>query len=380
MMKNVLRTHLLLIFLGNSLVCAWAQAQESEFRRETIFDRIIYVENLLFDVPRVPRADQKMNLFRRRVSIGEVKLYVAEEGKGMPVVLLNGGPGNSHHSFLPYFTRAAAFARTIYYDQRGTGLSGYNAGANGFSFVQAVDDLERLRQKLGIDKWIVLGHSYGGTLAQAYAVKYGEHVAGLVLVGSLVPFPVDVGSREYDFISQVEFTRIRQIYSINGNAVVPAHNDQVNATMLQRMIFNGFLNGDWKRQQFYRPTMERMAQVALYEWVHAKNFNRIVGRQAAQLNLQGAFEKCPIPTLILEGKWDIVFGKDKPALLHAQHPRSKLIVFDQSSHFPFRDEPERFFQFLNEFISTLANISREELISWRTSISPQRARLTSHSR
>ena len=88
----------------------------------------------------------------------------------MPVVLLNGGPGATHHYFHPWFSRAKDFARVIYYDQRGCGLSDYNPGA-GYSVFQAVEDLEQLRRALEIDQWVVAGHSYGGYLAQQYAVQ-----------------------------------------------------------------------------------------------------------------------------------------------------------------------------------------------------------------
>ena len=71
----------------------------------------------------------------------------------------------------------------ITYDQRGTGISDYVKG-EGYSLPQAAADLDNLRLALGIKKWVVLGHSYGGLLAQYYATKYPENFAGLVLVGS----------------------------------------------------------------------------------------------------------------------------------------------------------------------------------------------------
>lgn len=357
------------------LNCAIVQEEKKVAKPETIFDRIIRLESYLFEVPQVPRTDEKISLKRQRINIGDTELYVAEDGKGVPVVLVNGGPGNSHHSFLPHFGRAASFSRVIYYDQRGTGLSDYRAGAKGYSFIQAVDDLDKLRESLGIKKWVVLGHSYGGTLAQAYALKYSQNTAGLVLVGSAVPFGLDVGSREYDFLSEDEVKRIQQIYSIDGNAVVPAHNDRVNLPTLQKMIFNGFLNGDWKRQQITRPTMERMAQIALYEWVHDKNFNRIVGREASRLNLRDAFLQAPIPTLIMEGKWDIVFGPDKSKLFHSQHPNAKQVIFENSSHFPFQDEPDKFFKILGDFVRDLPEVSAQKLEKWHKGTDAQRALL-----
>jgi proline iminopeptidase len=109
-------------------------------------------------------------------------------------------------------------ARIIYYDQRGCGLSDYKPG-KGYSIEQAVGDLENLRKALRVKKWIVLGHSYGGLLAQYYTVKYPENVAGLVLVGSQLPTFMSLPSRRNDFMSQEEIERINEINSADGLSV-----------------------------------------------------------------------------------------------------------------------------------------------------------------
>jgi hypothetical protein len=97
-----------------------------------------------------------MNIPKEKVSIGDCNLYCEQEGQGTPVVLLHGGPGATHHEFHPWFSQTKDFARVIYYDQRGCGLSDYRPG-KGYSVNQAVEDLDRLRQALGIEQWVVLG-------------------------------------------------------------------------------------------------------------------------------------------------------------------------------------------------------------------------------
>ncbi|MDB5230877.1 MAG: hypothetical protein JWN76_1682, partial [Chitinophagaceae bacterium] len=107
------------------------------------------------------------------LSVGDVNLYVQTEGKGIPLVLLHGGPGATCHYFHPWFENAAKFCKIIYYEQRGCGLSEYKRDT-GYTIQQSIEDLENLRKKLGIKKWIVLGHSYGGYLAQCYAVEHPD--------------------------------------------------------------------------------------------------------------------------------------------------------------------------------------------------------------
>jgi proline iminopeptidase len=282
-------------------------------------------------------------------------LYVEEEGEGMPVVLLHGGPGGTHHSFHPHFSQAREFARVIYYDQRGCGLSDYTKG-NGYTVDQAVEDLENLRQSLKIDKWIVLGWSYGGLLGQCYTMKYPESVMGLVLMTAEPALQGQLGStRQYDYLTQEERNKINEFR-------VKYFTEQIS---MEQLIYNAHLNGDWKRQNYYKPTMEELACGALYEWQHDEDFNTVMSQDAGSIDLSGAFESCPIPTLILEAKWDLTWNADKPEKIHKNHPRSKLIIFEKSGHSPFKDEPERFFKVLREFVEQLSKTDDADIARWK---------------
>jgi proline iminopeptidase len=125
--------------------------------RETVLDRVINVQQGVLEVPEVARLEDGLDLDTKRVDVGDATLYVEQEGIGVPLVLINGGPGGTHHYFHPWFSRASDFARVIYYDQRGTGLSDFEPGESGYSVEQAVDDLDHMRQALGIDNWVILG-------------------------------------------------------------------------------------------------------------------------------------------------------------------------------------------------------------------------------
>jgi len=142
--------------------------------RETVLDRTVYIEDsLVTELPQVEKWCDRLSLKKNLVNVGDCELYVEEEGKGIPIVLLHGGPGSTHHNFHPYFSHAKKFARIIYYDQRGCGISDYERGDR-YTIDQAVQDLESLRKYLNINQWIVLGHSYGGLLAQYYATQHPE--------------------------------------------------------------------------------------------------------------------------------------------------------------------------------------------------------------
>ncbi len=351
-----------LLFL--SLVWACVNKNEPRANRETVLDQIVHLEDSLHTViPHFPRWCDRLELDKKRINIGDCELYVEEEGEGMPIVVLHGGPGGTHHGFHPHFSEAAKFARMIYYDQRGCGLSDYKPG-EGYTVAQAVEDLDKLRQSLNIDKWVVLGWSYGGYLAQRYMMKYPEYTAGLVLTtASTGILGKDMGYREYDFISDEEQKKMNGINREIKDQMKKRGWSREKATDL--LFYNYYLNGFWKRQDYYKPTLEELAFGLLYEWEHDKGFNSIMNRDVDKMNLDGAFNECPIPTLIMESKWDLTWGEQKPRMLQANHPSSKMIVFEESGHAPFADEPERFFKELKQFVKKLPDIEEEKIVYWK---------------
>jgi len=127
------------------------------------------------------------------------------------------------------------------------------------------------------------------------------------------------------------------------------------------LIYNNFLNGDWKRQNFYRPSPDRLAQGALYEWVHDENFNAIVGQSEGRWDFTGAFAANPIPTLILEGKWDLTWGEKKREALKGNHPRAEMVVFENASHGIYDEDPDGFFRTLESFLKGLPPADRADL-------------------
>ncbi|MEN6337989.1 MAG: alpha/beta fold hydrolase, partial [Phycisphaerales bacterium] len=333
-----------------------AQAAPGETGRERARDRVVHVEEgIVRDIPKVARLCEGMSIKKENVDIGDCKLYCEQEGQGTPLVLLHGGPGATHHYFHPFFSRASGFARVVYYDQRGCGLSDFEPG-KGYCLDQAVDDLDALRRALGVDKWVVLGHSYGGLLAQCYAMKYPEHVKGLVLLcASTGLHGPSMPSREREFISQQERDKMGEIRKTSGLSTA-------------QLIYNNFLNGDWKRQSYYKPTPERIAQIASFEWVQDGNFNSVMSQSSNAVDLAGAFAQCPIPTLILEGAWDMSWNTDKPRRFAENHPNAQLVMFGESGHSPFEDEPARFFGVIKDFMTNLRETPALQLQYWKESL------------
>lgn len=113
-----------------------------------------------------------------------VKLYVKVKGKGTPALYLHGGPGSGSFWFEEFFGDFMEEHFTvIYLDQRGVGRSGSPADKN-FSLDRMIKDFEEIREQLGYEQWLTLGHSFGGILQTAYALQKPEAVKGMIMVNT----------------------------------------------------------------------------------------------------------------------------------------------------------------------------------------------------
>ena len=112
------------------------------------------------------------------------RLYWEECGNpsGLPVVFLHGGPGSGCEPWHRRFFDPARY-RIVLFDQRGSGRSTPHAGLEANTTGDLIADIERLRELLGIGRWVVFGGSWGSTLGLAYAEAHPDRVIGLVLRG-----------------------------------------------------------------------------------------------------------------------------------------------------------------------------------------------------
>jgi len=112
------------------------------------------------------------------------KLYLEQSGKedGKPAIVLHGGPGGGTAPFYRQFFDPSVY-RIIMFDQRGSGQSEPKGSLENNTTWDLVADIEKIREYLKIEKWVVFGGSWGSTLALAYAEKHPERVKALVLRG-----------------------------------------------------------------------------------------------------------------------------------------------------------------------------------------------------
>jgi len=160
---------------------------------------------------RTPQTAQPMSSAGRRglyvetepfdygwMTAGRHEVYYEECGVpgGKPAVVLHGGPGGAINPTMRRFFDPSRWRMTLF-DQRGCGRSRPGASLEDNTTWDLVDDIERLRTRLGVERWTVFGGSWGSTLALAYAIRHPERVNALILRGVFL-----LTQRELDWFYQ----------------------------------------------------------------------------------------------------------------------------------------------------------------------------------
>ena len=120
------------------------------------------------------------------LTVNGVGLFTRRVGTGPLTIVLHGGPGAHHDYLLPQYDRLARERELFYYDQRGGGRSPVAAGT-ALGWREHVQDLEGIREQLGLERVTLCGYSWGGLLALLYYLEHAARVGHLALVSPAAP-------------------------------------------------------------------------------------------------------------------------------------------------------------------------------------------------
>ncbi len=271
-------------------------------------------------------------------------LYFEESGnpKGKPVVFLHGGPGGGTEPKHRRFFDPAAY-RIVLFDQRGCGKSTPHASLEENTTWDLVADIERLREKLGIDKWQVFGGSWGSTLALAYAETHPSRVTELVLRGIFL-----LRKQEIDWF-----------YQRGASAIFPDaweayenHIPQAERGDLLRAYHARLTSPDEAvRREAARiwsvwegRTSCLVPNVELIERTAGDDFSLAFARIECHYFVNGGWldegrallanvDKIRhIPTVIVQGRYDVVCPMESAWALHRAFPEADLRVVPDAGH------------------------------------------------
>jgi pimeloyl-ACP methyl ester carboxylesterase len=277
-----------------------------------------------------------------RAKVGDVNLFFDVEGAKLrpdgskmrevpTVVLLHGGPGFDHSNFKPDFSRLAEIAQVVYLDHRGNGRS-ERGDPKKWNLEQWGDDVRAFCEALEIQHPIVLGISFGGMVAMSYASRHPDHPAKLVLSSTAARIRIDRSLAMFEKLGGAEVRdAARKFFDAPGPVTVE----------------------DFQKKCF--PVYNRTPMGPEFTKRAVTNFDltfEFFRNESRSFNLLPGLSRIKCPTLIAAGVLDPITPlDDSKDIAAAMTPGvARLEVFEDAGHGAHRDQPDRFFKVLNEFI------------------------------
>ena len=271
------------------------------------------------------------------------ELYVDESGNpdGIPVLFVHGGPGAGCGKYDRRFFDPEVY-RIVLFDQRGAGRSRPHASLENNSTQKLVEDMETIRQHLGIEQWVLFGGSWGSTLSLVYAQTYPERVLGMVLRGIFLCRREDIhwfyqegASRLFPDMWEAFVQQIPE--DERGDMVSAYYRQLTGENQIQQMAAAKAWSGWEGRTATLKPCQDlvdsftephRALSLARIEAHYFVNDSFLAPNQI----IANAHRLAGIPGVIVHGRYDVICPLDNAYALHKAWPGSELHIIREAGH------------------------------------------------
>jgi proline iminopeptidase len=289
------------------------------------------------------------------VEANGVLIYYEAFGQGSPLVILHGGPGADHTYFLPYLVPLARHHQLIFIDERGSGQSQKLDDPSGYTVEAMVEDLEAVRKELGLGRIALLGHSYGGVLAQAYALKYQQNLSSLILCSTfystskmnqvfqkeLAAMPADVRERiqKHEAAGLFGHGKDYQKNRYTDDYMIAAWGEGYFPYLYQR-----------HPDPNYDPVDGGKMSWDLYREMWGSDGEFVIDGNLKSVEYADRLPSLRVRTLVTAGdhdECDPAQAMELSGLIHG----SRLVIFPQSGHMTFVDQSDLFIRTIDDFLA-----------------------------
>jgi len=305
---------------------------------------ILSAASLFGQAASTPAASAAYPLQDGFVDAHGVLIYYVEFGKGPPLMVLHGGPGADHTYFLPWLLPLARTHRLIFIDERGSGRSERLQDVSKYTVEGDVEDIEAVRVALGLGKISLLGHSCGGVLAQAYALKYQQNLSHLILNSTFASTREmnAVLAREKAAMPADKLKRLNELEQAGlfgkGEAWEHGRYPAEYETLAWGPGYFPFLYGA-RPDSTYDPASGAPTNWELYREMWGSHGEFVIDGNLRSVEYLDRLPTIHVPTLVLAGDHD----ECDPSLSKEMHEKiagSQLVVLPNSGHMNFVDQPD----------------------------------------
>jgi proline iminopeptidase len=286
------------------------------------------------------------------IKVNGANLWVVTVGEGDPIIVIPGGPGGAHLSYRNFDSLAKNHHQVVYFDAFGRGKSDTAKNVGEYTLERDIDDIEGLRKALNLNQVTVLGHSYGGVVAQGYALKYPGHLSHLILADTFHSFVMwqendDNTNREIKTNYPEVWARLMKIRDAGAISSDPIHQ------AIYGQVPYGFLyayNPEHFEGNGGKPYPNAYNAKLYYQMV-GKDGDFIVGSDIGSFDYRKQLKNLKAPVLIETGRYDRVAVPWMAVKFKDYCPQAKFVMFEKSGHNPQVEEPVKDFKVINDFLA-----------------------------
>jgi proline iminopeptidase len=275
-----------------------------------------------------------------KMMIRNFSMNVKITGKGYPLVLMHGGPGGDLYTMMSFKPISDQFT-LIFYDHRCNGRS-EGADVSSLTWENLTADADALREKLGFEKWAVLGHSFGGNVALEYALRYPNRVSHLVLV--------DTGGDSR--CAQENASLVLEKRGFSPEIVNLAHcflNGQIQPS---EMMADLMKLGKAYTYHVSPRQIPHLIQMGLMTKLRPEALIYGASHFLKNWSVMSRLNEIKIPTLIIAGREDFIFPPEHQEELDAGIPNSRLVIIDHASHNVHDEQPDEVQRVIRDFFAS----------------------------
>ena len=276
----------------------------------------------------------------RYVAIGDTRLYVVERGRGYPLIILHGGPGLDHTSFAHYLDPLADEFRLLLVDQRSQGRSDRSPVETG-TLEQLAADVVSLAAALDLERYAVLGHSYGALVALQNAVDFpGQAEKSIISSG----FP---SARYLPWVTQnlelFEPAELRQQVTDSWERETSVETSQDVSDLLSEQLPFHFADPLDPRIVAYRE--ETAAAVNSPDVLR-----HFANQEYGGIDVEDRLGEVTQPVLVLAGRHDRTCSVEAAMVIANGIPDARLTIFENSAHMTYVEENAAYVEAVRAFL------------------------------
>lgn len=265
------------------------------------------------------------------------------------VLLLHGGPG-ANHEYLECFDSylSAAGVECYYYDQLGSGFSDKPEDLSYINLAHFVEEVEQVRRALGLgpDNFYLYGHSWGGWLGIEYALKYQQHLKGLILSNSMASSPAYNDYAQRVLMPEIDPPALAEIKALE------AAGDYANPRFMELLISEHYVNHVLRMppEQWPEPVVRSFDKLNQDVYISMQGPSELgLSGQLIDWDRMAELHTIKTPTLVIASRYDTM----DPAHLEwmaRELPNGRYHFCANGSHMCMYDDQQAYFQGLIDFL------------------------------